>query len=158
MRLILTLGILLFSFASAAFANIQPINNFHEGLRYWGGGGKACAKAMKNVHIYETIFSNFNPGGGGTIYISLQNPDSSRPPINTYLFKDGDEDRYGFTNYYNPHILLRVNHRNVGLYAIILNLCMNGQKQSAIMVYLNPAKSCLLTTHAWNYCPRVENI
>lgn len=45
-----------FSFASAAFANIQPINNFHEGLRYWGGGGKACAKAMKNVHIYETIF------------------------------------------------------------------------------------------------------
>ena len=60
MRPILILCTLLFSFAGHAFANIDPINTFHEGLRYWGGGGEACSKAMKNAHIYETFFSNYH--------------------------------------------------------------------------------------------------
>jgi hypothetical protein len=135
----------------ASAPQIAPFNHFHEELRYWGGD-EACEKVLNNSAFHESLLSSFVPGQGGMIYMRLHNPSASQPPIDTYLFKDGDSDRYGFTNYYSPDISTRVNHHAVGVRGIILNICMDGQKQSAVMIDVAPNKTCIVSTHAWNYC------
>ena len=132
-------------------AQILPFKNFREEMRYWGGDSQ-CEKILKNSAFHEKFLSSFVPGQGGMIYLRLSNPSSSMAPIDTYLFKDGDSDRYGFTNYYHPDVLMRVNDRWVGLRGIILNICMDGQKQSALMLDIAPNKTCIVSTHAWNFC------
>ncbi|MCX7120856.1 MAG: hypothetical protein NTZ67_03650 [Gammaproteobacteria bacterium] len=160
MRRILIFIFLFFSCSTPLFAaGIKPFQQFQEGLRYWGSD-PACEKVLKNVSFHENFTSDFVPGAGGMIYLLLQNPSPDRPPITTYLFKDGDEDRYGFTNYYSPGTFsLRVDHQSLYLRGVILNICIDPEnpvitlrKQSGVMIELPSGAICMMTTHVWNFC------
>ena len=152
MKKIIMLSFLCLFFSIRVFSSsIIPFTRFHETLRYVGND-PACQKVLNNVELEETYYSDFEPGRGGEIYLSLQNPDSGRLPIRTYLYKNGDEDRYGFANYYRPLLPMSINHHEVGLYALILNICLDGQKQAGAVVYVNGKTSCILSTPIWNYC------
>lgn len=145
------LATITFCIMAYAANNIAPFSTFHEGLRYWGSDPE-CKKALNHAMIHEKFISNFIPGKKGIIYLMLENPTSSSPPIDTYLFKSGDADRYGFAAYYLPPYPLRINHHAVGLRDIVFNLCLDGQKQSGVVIILPSGTACIMSTHAWNYC------
>lgn len=149
----LTMLVFCFGVSVNAIADkLIPFHNFNEGLRYWGHNS-ACNRVLKGAVFFEHFGSSFVPGHDGMVMVSVQNPASNRPPLTTYLFKQGDDDLYAFSVYYGPSSFpFRVNHQTLALRGVILNICMDGQKQSALMLDVPGGNDCVVSTHAWDYC------
>src|SRR3989338_2769831 len=100
-------------------------HQFQQTLRYHGSN-LVCQKALGNTVFYEKYTSTFQPGKEGSVYLLLENPTGDLPPLYVLMSKDGDSDRYAFSDYHSPDLVLIVSQKKLGLYGEIFNLCLNG--------------------------------
>lgn len=134
-------------------SSLAPSHSFWSTVQYRGNPLSQCGEALAGQLFREHFTYFWLPAKKeGSAFVTIQDLQSSAPPIDSTLFPDGDEDRYGFTNYFYPATPISVRPHVLYLRGIIMNICLDGEKQSALMINLPSGKDCLVTTPVWNYC------
>lgn len=151
---------MLFFFFIAFFINgyadqsgLGSSHSFWSEVKYRGNPVSQCGSALQGQLFLEHFTYYWSPiKMEGSGFVTIENAAGGVPPIDSNLFPDGDADRYGFSNYYYPAIPIAAHPNELYLRGIILNICLDGQRQSALMINLPNGKDCVVTTSVWNYC------